>query len=98
MKHILSLFLYVLSGVFFLLFGPLILLIIFISPKRSHSIIIIWCKIMIFVFRCKINISGSFPENKTFVIMANHVSFLDVFAIPTVFKGKFSAIEILLAI
>ena len=47
---------------------------------------------MIFCFGCRLKIYGRFPQNDTFVIMANHVSFLDVFAIPTVFQGKFSAI------
>ena len=40
---------------------------------------------MIFVFGCKIKVYGEFPKNETFVIMANHVSFLDVFAIPSAF-------------
>ena len=44
------------------------------------------------MFGCKINIKGKFPPNQYFVIMANHSSFLDAFAIPTVLQGKFSAI------
>ncbi|MDC1050598.1 lysophospholipid acyltransferase family protein [Candidatus Marinimicrobia bacterium] len=44
------------------------------------------------MFGCNLKISGHFPDNKNFVIMANHVSFLDVFAIPSCFKGKFSAV------
>jgi 1-acyl-sn-glycerol-3-phosphate acyltransferase len=47
---------------------------------------------MIFMFGCTIKTKGKFPENECFVIMANHASFLDVFAIPTVFKGRFSAV------
>jgi len=47
---------------------------------------------MIYIFGCRIIATGEFPENETYVAMANHVSFLDVFAIPSVFKGKFSAV------
>jgi len=47
---------------------------------------------MIWMFGCKLKINGIFPDDKNFVIMANHVSFLDVFAIPSCFKGKFSAV------
>ena len=47
---------------------------------------------MIFMFGCSIKILGNFPTDENFVIMANQSSFLDVFAIPTVFKGKFSAV------
>ena len=44
------------------------------------------------MFGCKINIKGIFPDEESFVIMANHQSFLDVFAIPIALKGKFSAV------
>ena len=49
---------------------------------------------MISVFGCRVKIFGHFPKDETFVIMANHVSFLDVFAIPCSFSTnkKFSAV------
>ena len=49
---------------------------------------------MLSVFGCRIKIFGTFPKNETFVIMANHVSFLDVFAVPCSFatNKKFSAV------
>jgi len=47
---------------------------------------------MISMFGCTIKSNKKVPLNETFVIMANHVSFLDVFAIPTVFTGKFTAV------
>ena len=47
---------------------------------------------MMFVFGCKVKIQGNLPVNESFVIMANHQSFLDVFAIPTALSGKFSAV------
>tara|TARA_B100000427_G_C15182463_1_gene452232 strand:- start:36 stop:569 length:534 start_codon:yes stop_codon:yes gene_type:complete len=44
------------------------------------------------MFGCKIKVHGKVPKKEFFVIMANHVSFLDVFAIPTALSGKFSAV------
>ena len=92
MNLIRSLILYFIAGLTFLFFGPIVLLIIILYPKGAYKLIITWCKFMVVTFDCEINAKGKVPENETFVIMANHVSFLDVFAIPSVFTGKFSAV------
>ena len=92
MNSIYSIFLYLRSFITFIFFGPLILLVIFIYPSALYSLIIPFCRLMIWMFGCKLKIKGTFPDDKNFVIMANHVSFLDVFAIPSCFKGKFSAV------
>jgi len=92
MNYFRSLVLYIFAGLSFMFFGPIILLVIIIYPKISYKLIIQFCKLMITIFGCKIQSNSKIPENETFVIMANHVSFLDVFAIPSVFTGKFSAI------
>ena len=79
----------------FFVFGPLILLLVIIYPPQASRYIIPFCQFMIWIFRCQIKIHGSFPKNnETFVIMANHASFLDVFAIPSVFSNRknFSAV------
>ena len=67
---------------------------IIIDSKHSSKYIIHFCRFMIFVFGCRLKLYGEFPKNETFVIMANHVSFLDVFAIPSSFDSskKFSAV------
>ena len=92
MRHLFSLVLYILGGITFLFFGPFILLLIFIYPKSIYSIVIPWCQLMVTMFGCSITSNKKVPLNETYVIMANHVSFLDVFAIPSVFTGKFTAV------
>ena len=47
---------------------------------------------MVKMFGCRIISNKKVPLNESYVIMANHVSFLDVFAIPSVFTGKFTAV------
>lgn len=91
-NSIYSLFIYLRSFITFFILGPIILIVIFIYPSAIYPLIISFCKLMIWMFGCSLKISGHFPDNKNFVIMANHVSFLDVFAIPSCFKGKFSAV------
>ena len=92
MNSIYSIIIYLRTFITFTFFAPLILLVIFIYPPAIYSLIIPFCRLMIWMFGCKLKINGIFPEDENFVIMANHTSFLDVFAIPACFKGKFSAV------
>ena len=92
MSYFVSLLIYVFASIFFLFFGIIILILTIIYPPLLFRIIIPWCKTMIYIFGCQIISNGKIPSNETFVIMANHTSFLDVFAIPTVLTGKFSAV------
>ena len=94
MNTIISIIIYIVTSIAFITIGPIVLLITFINPSNSSKYIIPFCKFMIILFGCKLKIYGDFPKNETFVIMANHVSFLDVFAIPCAFdtSKKFSAV------
>ena len=87
-----SILIYLRALLVFFIIGPVILLLTLVYTKLIYIIVIPWCRFMIFVFGCKIHINGELPENESFVIMANHQSFLDVFAIPIALKGKFSAV------
>ena len=94
MTIIKSIFIYIIASITFFIIGPIILLLVIARPSISSQFIVPFCKFMIFIFGCKIKIYGEFPKNETFVIMANHVSFLDVFVIPSAFdtSKKFSAV------
>ena len=92
MNQIRSFFIYIRAFLTFLIIGPVLLVIIFIYPRLLYWLVVPFCKLMIFMFGCRIKVYGKFPQNECFVIMANHASFLDVFAIPAVLKGKFSAV------
>ena len=92
MRYMFSLLLYLLSGLTFLIFGPFLLIVIFIYPKSLYLTVVPFCQLMITTFGCTIKSNKKVPLSETYVIMANHVSFLDVFAIPTVFTGKFTAV------
>jgi len=87
-----SILIYLRALLVFFIIGPVLLLLTLVYTKLIYIIVIPWCRFMIFVFGCKIHINGELPENESFVIMANHQSFLDVFAVPIALKGKFSAV------
>ena len=92
MTKLKSIIIYLKALLTFVVIGPLLLLVIIIYPKSLYKLVVPFCKLMVYMFGCKIKVNGEFPNNEPYVIMANHASFLDVFAIPTVFKGKFSAV------
>ena len=87
-----SILIYLRALLTFFIIGPILLFLSLLYTKFLFSAVIPWCRLMIFMFGCKINIKGIFPDEESFVIMANHQSFLDVFAIPIALKGKFSAV------
>lgn len=87
-----SILIYCRAFLAFCLVGPVLLFIILINPQSLYRLVIPFCKFIIWAFGCKVSVKGNFPDNECFVIMANHVSFLDVFAIPSALKGKFSAV------
>jgi len=87
-----SILIYLRALLTFFIIGPILLFLSLLYTKFLFSAVIPWCRLMIFMFGCKINIKGVFPDEEGFVIMANHQSFLDVFAIPIALKGKFSAV------
>jgi len=93
MRIIYSLFLYSRGAIFLLMFGPLLIL----TPFFSKSAIYPFAKfISKGIFRCfniKREIIGSFPDNLgPFILMHNHTSFLDLFLLPTLIKGKFTGL------
>ena len=92
MRFFISSIIYLFAGVVFVTIGPIILIFALINPKGIFSIVSPFCQLMIYVYGCTISWNKKVPKNEAFVIMANHCSFLDVFAIPCVFTGKFSAI------
>ena len=47
---------------------------------------IFWC------FNIKRKIIGKFPEEGNYIFMHNHASFLDLFLLPTIIKGKYTGI------
>lgn len=49
-------------------------------------------RLMLFLLRVKLKTAGHFPENGPYIIMANHSSFIDIFLIPSVIKGRFTAV------
>ena len=92
MDSIRSILIYLRAFIAFFTIAPILIIVILVCPPVRYKVLVLFCRFMIFVFGCKLVVNGKFPKNQFFVIMANHVSFLDVFAVPCVLEGNFSAV------
>jgi 1-acyl-sn-glycerol-3-phosphate acyltransferase len=81
----------------FLFFASLIIFIMIhsrlcnssICLSIAHKFIYFLSICMLFIFGIKVKINGAFPKNKrNYIIMSNHVSWLDMFVLGYLFAGK----------
>ena len=92
MNTIYSIWLYIKAFLFIILFFPFLIIIAMVIPRliyvyaRFLSKGIFWC------FNIKRKIIGNFPEEGHYILMHNHASFLDLFLLPTIIKGKYTGI------
>tara|TARA_B100001142_G_C14287711_1_gene637661 strand:- start:446 stop:1129 length:684 start_codon:yes stop_codon:yes gene_type:complete len=93
MRIIYSLFLYSRAALFLLIFGPILLLIPFFSKNAVYPFSKFFSKGIFRCFNIRSKVIGSFPDNLgPFILMHNHTSFLDLFLLPTLIKGKYTGL------
>ena len=92
MNYLYSTYLYLQASIYFLFFGPLLLLIVFFSPQQMYTMAQLFCKGLFKCFHLKYKIIGEFPKKGPYVLMHNHSSFLDMFFLPIIIKGKFTGV------
>ncbi len=87
-----SLYLYFIAFLYFIIAGPILLIIGIFLPEYLYKFGR-WFSIGIFkCFRIKYEIIGEFPNNGPYIMMHNHSSFLDLFFLPLVIKGKYTGV------
>jgi len=92
MNYLYSIYLYFQALLYFLFCGPLLLLVIFFFPKKMYLIARLFCRGLFKCFHLKYKIIGEFPMQGPYVLMHNHSSFLDMFFLPMVIKGKYTGV------
>ena len=60
--------------------------------KKIYSIAQFICRGIFRIFHITYNIIGEFPNKGPYILMHNHSSFLDMFFLPIVIKGKFTGV------
>ena len=92
MRQIYSIWLYGRTVLFVLLFFPPLIVITIFIPSLMYKYARFLSKGIFWSFNIKRNIIGEFPDDGPYILMHNHSSFLDLFFLPTVIKGKYTAI------
>ena len=92
MKQIYSIWLYGKALVFVILFFPLLILIAIFLPSLLYKYACFLSKGIFWSFNINRQIIGKFPEGGPYILMHNHSSFLDLFFLPTVIKGKYTGL------
>ena len=92
MKQIYSIWLYGKTLLFIILFFPILLVIAIIFPSLLYKYACFLSKGIFWSLNITREVVGEFPDNGPYILMHNHSSFLDLFFLPTVIKGKYTAI------
>ena len=92
MRQLYSIWLYGRTALFVLLFFPPMLVITIFRPSLMYKYACFLSKGIFWSFNIKRNIIGEFPTDGPYILMHNHTSFLDLFFLPTVIKGKYTGI------
>jgi 1-acyl-sn-glycerol-3-phosphate acyltransferase len=93
MLRLISIFLYLLGGVYFILFGIyVILLSIIIGHQYLYPTLPFLTRIQLFLLGAWVRVKNKIPNDRTYIIMMNHTSFADVFFSVQPLLGKYTAI------
>ena len=92
MRQLYSIWLYGRTVLFVFLFFPPMIVITILMPSLMYKYARFLSKGIFWSFNIKRNIIGEFPDDGPYILMHNHSSFLDLFFLPTVIKGKYTGI------
>ena len=92
MNILYSIYLYFKAALFFIILGPILILVAFFAPNYLYKSGELFCKGVFKCFNLQYNIIGDFPDTGPYILMHNHSSFLDLFFLPIVIKGKFTGV------
>ena len=50
------------------------------------------CRLIVALAGVRLRVVGEFPREGTYIVMANHTSFVDLFVLPTFLRGRFTGV------
>ena len=93
MYQLFSILLYLVGGVYFLIFGAYVIILSFIfSHKYLYPTLPFLTRVQLFLLGAWIRRKNKIPNDQTYIVMMNHTSFADVFFSIQPLKGKYTAI------
>lgn len=93
MYQFFSIILYLVGGLYFIIFGAYVIILSFIfSHKYLYPTLPFLTRVQLFLLGAWIRIKNKIPNDQTYIVMMNHASFADVFFSVQPLKGKYTAI------
>jgi 1-acyl-sn-glycerol-3-phosphate acyltransferase len=94
MKQVaISLFRWALGYLVYLVAGIVLVLVTFLPLERfRYRAASLMCRATLWALGFKLRIAGFYPDDQPYIFMANHASFLDIFIIGAIMKGKFTGV------
>ena len=93
MLRILSIFLYVVGFIYFIIFGLFVIIFSLIFGHQNlFTLLPILTKIQLFLLGSIVRVKNKIPKDGQYIIMMNHTSFADVFYPIQVARGKYTAL------
>jgi 1-acyl-sn-glycerol-3-phosphate acyltransferase len=69
-----------------------ILTVALVYPAGVHTVAHFGARLVIAAAGARLRVEGTFPPGGPFIVMANHESFLDLFLVPAVLPGRYTAV------
>ncbi len=93
LQVIISIYRWTLGFAVFLVGAPLLIIVTFLPPQRLRFRAASWlARSILFALGARLKVEGRFPTDRTYIFMANHASFADVFILPAVMQGSYTGI------
>jgi 1-acyl-sn-glycerol-3-phosphate acyltransferase len=77
---------YLVAGIF------LVLVTFFPMEKLRYRAASLMCRVVLSGLGIKLRVVGIYPDDQPYIFMANHASFLDIFILGAIMKGKFTGV------
>ncbi len=92
-ERLVSILIYITGITGFVLVGSFMILVGIFAPRFFYPWMRPACNLILLSMWVRVDVIGQFPKSdRPFLIMFNHASFIELFILPYVIKGKFSAI------
>lgn len=88
-----SLFRWTLGYLIYLLAAIVLILVTFLPPEQlRYRAASLMCRAILWGLGFKLKVAGVYPDDQSYIFMANHASFLDIFILGAIMKGKYTGV------
>jgi 1-acyl-sn-glycerol-3-phosphate acyltransferase len=69
-----------------------VVLVAALRPGAIHGVARVAARVIVAAAGARLHVEGEFPREGTFIVMANHSSFIDLFVLPAVLRGRYTGV------